>query len=44
MNMLDPYYEYPHSTIPGTSTSDCGTIDTRGAAPPESGPALSSAF
>ncbi len=26
MNMLDPYYEYPHGTIPGTSTTGCGTV------------------
>jgi hypothetical protein len=24
--MLDPYYEYPHGSIPGTSATGCGTI------------------
>jgi len=26
MNMLDPYYEYPHGAIPGTSATGCGTV------------------
>ncbi|HSB64092.1 MAG TPA: PQQ-dependent sugar dehydrogenase [Thermoanaerobaculia bacterium] len=25
-NMLDPFFEYPHGTIPGTSTTGCGSI------------------
>ncbi len=25
-NMIDPVYEYPHGTIPGTTTSGCGSI------------------
>ena len=25
-NMLDPYFEFPHGTIPGTTTSGCGSI------------------
>lgn len=24
--MLDPFFEYPHGTIPGTSTTGCGSI------------------
>lgn len=26
MNMIDPYFEYPHGTIPGTTASGCGTV------------------
>ena len=25
-NMLDPYFEFPHGTIPGTTASGCGSI------------------
>ena len=25
-NMIDPFYEYPHGTIPGTTASGCGSI------------------
>jgi glucose/arabinose dehydrogenase len=38
-NLLDPFYEYPHGTIPGTTASGCGAITGGAFIPPGAWPA-----
>jgi len=39
LNLLDPFYEYPHGTIPGTTTTGCGSITGGAWVPPGAWPA-----
>ncbi len=38
LNMIDPVYEYPHGTIPGTTATGCGSITGGAWVPPGAWP------